>query len=102
MARHGEEGAESETFATIKAIQHMAEEINIPMAEIALAWLLTREGVISVIVGARNPEQVRENARAADLELPPDVIAKLTEATEKLKQKLGPNADMYQSESRIH
>jgi len=101
MARHGEEGAESETFATIKAIQHIAKEINIPMARIALTWLLTREGVISVIVGARNPEQVRENARAADLELPPDVIAKLTKATEKLKQKLGPTPDMYQSESRI-
>lgn len=101
MARHGEEGAESETFATIKDIQHIAEEINIPMAKIVLAWLLTQEGVISVIVGARKPEQVFENAWAADLELPPDVIAKLTEATEKLKQKLGPNPDIWQSESRI-
>lgn len=101
MARHGEEGAESETFATMKDIQHIAEEINIPMAKIALAWLLTQEGVISVIVGARKPEQVFENARAADLELPPDVIAKLTKATEKLKQKLGPNPDIWQSESRI-
>lgn len=101
MARHGEEGAESETFATIKDIQHIAEEINIPMAKIALAWLLTQEGITSVIVGARKPEQVFENVRAADLELPPDVIAKLTKATEKLKQKLGPNPDIWQSESRI-
>ncbi|GAF97765.1 unnamed protein product, partial [marine sediment metagenome] len=101
MARHGEKGAESETFATIKAIQHIAEGINVPMAEIALAWLLAQKGVISIIVGARNPEQVRENAQAADLKLSPDIIAKLTTVTEELKQELGPNPDMYQFESRI-
>jgi len=101
MARHGEGGAESETFATIKAIQHIAKEINIPMANISLAWLLAQRGVISIIVGARDPKQVRENVQAADLKLSSDVVTKLTEITEELKQKLGPNADMYQSESRI-
>ena len=101
MARHEEGGAESETFATIKAIQHIAKEINIPMANISLAWLLAQRGVISIIVGARDPKQVRETVQAADLKLSSDVVAKLTEITEELKQKLGPNADMYQSESRI-
>ena len=102
MARHGEEGAEFETFSTIKAIRHIAEGINIPMAKISLAWLLTQRGIISVIVGARNSEQIRQNARAADVELSSDIITKLTSITEELKQKLGPNPDMYQSESRIH
>lgn len=101
MARHEEGGAESETFTTIKTIYHIAKEINVPMVEIALAWLLTREEVISVIAGARNSKQVRENSRATDLELSPDIVAKLTNATGELKQKLGPNPDMYQSESRI-
>jgi len=102
MARHGEEGVESETFITIEAIRDIAEEINTPMAEMALAWLLARKGIMSVIVGARNPEQIRENARAADVELSSDIISRLTSSTEELKKKLGPNPDMYQSESRIH
>lgn len=101
MARHGEKGAESETFATIKTIQYIAEGINTSMGKISLAWLLAQKGVISIIVGARNPKQVRENVQAADLKLSSNIVAKLTNATEELKQKLGSNPDMYQSESRI-
>ena len=71
------------------------------MNEVALAWLLTRRGVISVIAGARNSEQVRRNAQAADLELPSEIVDKLTDVTEELKVKLGSNADMWQSESRM-
>ena len=53
-------------------------------------------------MGARNAEQARLNVRAADLTLSPDVIAALDEATDRLKRLLGPNLDMWQSESRIH
>lgn len=102
MARHGEEGVESQTFSTVQAIRSLSKQTGTPMAEMALGWLLTREGVASVISGARNPEQVRQNAHAADIKLSSDVVTRLTNITEELKQKLGSNVDMYQSESRIH
>jgi len=102
MARHGEEGVESETFSAVENIRRLSKQAGIPMAEMALAWLLTREGVASVISGARNPEQVRQNAHAANIKLSSDVVTRLTNITEELKQKLGSNVDMYQSESRIH
>jgi len=102
MARHGEEGVESQTFSTVQAIRNLSKQTGTPMAEMALGWLLTRKGVTSVIVGARNSSQIRQNAQAANSELSTDVINELSRITEKLKQKLGSNADMYQSESRIH
>jgi len=104
LARHGEEGAESETFSTVEAIRSLSKQTSIPMAKMTLGWLLTRKSVTSVIVGARNPSQIRQNAQAADLELSPDVVSKLTNITEKLKKKLGSSADMYESQpkSRIH
>ncbi|MCD6289730.1 MAG: aldo/keto reductase [Anaerolineae bacterium] len=101
LTRHGEEGCEEETFAAIERIRQISEEIGQPMARVALAWLLHQSGVVSVLAGARHPEQIRENARAADLKLSSDVLTALTEATEELKQKLGPNPDMWQSESRF-
>jgi len=101
LARHGEKGAERETFAAIEEIRKISEELSVPMNELALGWLLSRKGVISVIAGARNAEQVRQNARAADLKLSSEVVDRLTEVTETLKEKLGPNPDMWQSESRI-
>jgi aryl-alcohol dehydrogenase-like predicted oxidoreductase len=70
------------------------------MASVAIAWLLGQLGVTSVIVGARNPDQIARNAEAADLALPSGIIDELTEATEEVKQMLGPNPDMWQSESR--
>ncbi|NOZ26428.1 MAG: aldo/keto reductase, partial [Chloroflexi bacterium] len=101
LTRHGEEGCEEETFAAIERIRRICEGIGQPMAKVALAWLLYQPGVVSVLAGARHPGQVVENASAADLKLSPDVVRALTEATETLKAALGPNPDMWLSESRM-
>ena len=100
-ARHTEAGAEAETFAAIAAVREIAREAGEPMANVALAWLLAQEGVAAVIAGGRNPEQARANARAGDLVLSDEVLQRLSAATQPLKRKLGPNADMWQTESRI-
>jgi aryl-alcohol dehydrogenase-like predicted oxidoreductase len=47
-------------------------------AQVALAWLLARPGVTSVIVGARRPEQVTDNIVAAQLALTAEDLADLT------------------------
>ncbi len=99
--RHGEEGAERETFDAISAIGEIADEIGEEMTRVAIAWLIAQPGVGSVITGIRNPDQARDNAAAADLTLPSDVIDELRQVTEPLKAKLGPNADMWEGESRI-
>ncbi len=100
LARHGEKGAESETFSAIEDIRNLSKQIGMEMVHLALGWLLTRKGVISIIVGARNPDQIKRNAKAVKLKLSFDVIAKLTNITEELKEKLGLNADMWESSSK--
>ncbi|MGQ9662529.1 MAG: aldo/keto reductase [Kiritimatiellia bacterium] len=99
---HGEPGAESETFAAVAAIRRIAERLDQPMGHVAIAWLLAQPGVACVIGGARNAAQARFNAQAADLHLAREILDELNQVTELLKQKLGPNADMWQSASRIH
>ena len=99
--KHGEEGCETELFAAIAKIRQICEDIQQPMAHVALAWLLAQPGVTSVIAGARTPEQTQDNVQAVDLKLSPEIINELNEATEELKQKLGPNPDMWQSKARI-
>jgi myo-inositol catabolism protein IolS len=101
QTRHGEAGCETETFAAIEKIRHISDKIHQPMTRVALAWLLHQPGVTAVIAGARTPDQIKQTAQAADLELPPETIGELTEATEEVKRILGPNPDMWQSESRI-
>ena len=99
--RHSEPGAEKETFETIEGIRQICQGADLPMIQVAIAWLLRQEGVATVTVGARNPQQIRANATAASLELPGDVVEALTRVTEPLKEKLGANADLWQSDSRI-
>jgi myo-inositol catabolism protein IolS len=101
QTRHGEAGCEPEVFNAIEQIRRICDEIGQPMAAVALAWLLHQPGVTSVIAGARRPDQIKQTARAADLELLPEIIAALAEATEGVKQKMGPNPDLWQSESRF-
>ena len=45
----------------------------------ALAWLLTRPGVTSVIVGARTERQLADNLETVTLELPAEELARLEE-----------------------
>lgn len=101
QTRHGEDGAEDETFTAIAEIRQIAAELGEATADVALAWLLAQEGVASVIAGARNASQASRNAKAADLELPADVVARLAALTEPVKEALGANADLWAADSRI-
>jgi len=104
QARHGEPGCEEEVFAAIEQIRRICDEVGAgpqPMAAVALAWLLHQPGVTAVIAGARKPQQIRQTAQAASLALSPEILARLSAATETVKRLIGPNADMWQSTSRM-
>jgi aryl-alcohol dehydrogenase-like predicted oxidoreductase len=99
MTRHGGDGAETETASALAGIRGICDEAGLPMAQVALAWLLEQPGVTTVIAGARNPAQIQSNAAAAALNLPTDVVTALNEVTQPLKQRLGPNPDMWENDA---
>lgn len=100
--RHAEPGAETETQDTMDAFLELAAAMDRKPAHLALQWLLAQPAVASVLVGGRNPGQVKENAAAATAPLPadPQWIQRVSDLSERLKARLGPNLDMWQSESR--
>lgn len=100
-ARHEEEGCEQQTFDALDRIRALSERIRRPMGETALAWLLQQPQVTSVLAGARNPEQAQRNAEAAALRLDDEVVRELSAITDPLKQLLGANPDLWQSQSRM-
>jgi aryl-alcohol dehydrogenase-like predicted oxidoreductase len=59
----------------VRRLAPIAAELGISRGQLALAWVLRHAGVSSAITGATRRAQVEENARAADIELTPDVIA---------------------------
>ncbi|MBI1252022.1 MAG: aldo/keto reductase [Alphaproteobacteria bacterium] len=56
-------------FDIIDAMTPLAEEREASVAQIALAWLLHRPWVTSVIIGAKTPEQLRDNLGAVKISL---------------------------------
>src|SRR5215211_1136978 len=70
---------EGQTYDVIEAAVEIAESHDASPAQVALAWLLGRPGVASVVVGARTDEQLADNLGAADLELGAEERARLDE-----------------------
>jgi aryl-alcohol dehydrogenase-like predicted oxidoreductase len=68
-------------YDTIEVLVDTADARGISPAQVALAWLLSRPGVTSVIVGARTEEQLADNLAAASLELSAAEAARLEEVS---------------------
>ncbi|SIQ52014.1 Predicted oxidoreductase [Rhizobium sp. RU20A] len=60
---------ENRLWDIVDTLVAVAEERGVSAAQVALAWLLGRKGVTSVIVGGRTEAQFRDNLAAADLKL---------------------------------
>ena len=70
------------SWDVIEAVQRIAEQRAIPMAQVALAWLSARPAVTSVILGARTLEQLDANLGAAEVRLSAEETATLDAASD--------------------
>ena len=70
---------EDQLYDVIDALVEIAEAHSASPAQVALAWLLTRPGVASLVIGARTDEQLADNLGAADLELAEEERSRLEE-----------------------
>ena len=69
------------TWRVVEAVEQVAGKHDRPMPQVALAWLLSRPAVASVIAGARTVEQLDQVLDAASLELDDDDLRLLTEVS---------------------
>jgi aryl-alcohol dehydrogenase-like predicted oxidoreductase len=69
-------------YKVVDAIDAIARETGRSVPQIALNWVLQRPTVSSVIMGARNEEQLRANLASADWKLTADQVARLDAASE--------------------
>jgi len=92
LEKPGPEGARRTTFdfppvnrerakTVLAALRAVAGEMGISVARVALAWLLTRPFVTSVIIGAKTREQLMDNLAAGDVMLAPEHVTQLDAAS---------------------
>jgi aryl-alcohol dehydrogenase-like predicted oxidoreductase len=68
-------------YDIVDVLVEVADGHGVSAAQFALAWLLGRPGVSSVVIGARTDEQLADNLAAAELELGDDERARLDEVS---------------------
>lgn len=73
----GEEMYTDDDFDVVDAVAAVAAERGVPMAQVALAWLLARPGVSAPIVGATRTAHLDDAVAAVELELSDEEIARL-------------------------
>ena len=71
----------SHVFDIIDAMRPIAQAHNASVAQVALAWLLAKRAVTSIIIGAKRMDQLADNLGAIDLELTKEEMAQLDEVS---------------------
>ena len=72
---------EERLYDIIEVLVEVAEGRGVSAAQVALAWLLGRPGVASIVVGARTDEQLADNLAAAELTLSEDERKRLDDVS---------------------
>lgn len=66
-----------ENRAKVKRLAPIADELGVTRAQLALAWVLHRDGVDAVITGATKVSQLEDNLGAAELDIPADMLERI-------------------------
>jgi aryl-alcohol dehydrogenase-like predicted oxidoreductase len=68
-----------DVLTRVQLLRPLADELGLTMAQFALAWVLQNDNVSSAIVGATSPEQITSNLGAVGVEIPAEIMDKVTE-----------------------
>ncbi|MDB9450144.1 aldo/keto reductase family protein [Dolichospermum circinale] len=71
-------------LTAVQKLKPIAQDLNLSMAQLALAWVLHSEYVSSAIIGASRPEQIVDNAAASGVQLNADVLAAIDQGLASL------------------
>jgi aryl-alcohol dehydrogenase-like predicted oxidoreductase len=70
-------GNRERNLALVDGLRPIAERLGITLAQLALAWNAAQAGVTAAIAGSRNPDHVRSNAVAGDVDLDEATLSEL-------------------------
>ena len=94
-ATHEKSGAEDAGQELLDALWKSVDDTGLSMEELAIGWLKTRSAVGGVIVGTRNAAQSKDLKKLLDVELDASVLEDLSVASNRIKEELGDNIDMW-------
>jgi aryl-alcohol dehydrogenase-like predicted oxidoreductase len=70
---------QDDVLQRVQDLKPIAAELDLSLAQLAVAWVLQNDNVATAIIGASRPEQVTENAKAAGVVIPAELMARIDE-----------------------
>jgi aryl-alcohol dehydrogenase-like predicted oxidoreductase len=64
-----------DVLQAVQRLAPIAQDMNLTLPQLAIAWVLRNPNVATAIIGASRPEQIDENVKAAGVSLPDDVMS---------------------------
>jgi aryl-alcohol dehydrogenase-like predicted oxidoreductase len=72
--------AQTDNLTTVERVSELAEARGIPMAQVALAWMLSKPVITAPVIGATKPQHLEDAIAALAIQLTPEEIQQLEEA----------------------
>ncbi|TSI19451.1 aldo/keto reductase family protein [Brevibacterium aurantiacum] len=69
-----------ETLNAVAKLEPIAADLELTMAQLAIAWVLANDNVATALVGASRPEQVESNVAAAGVKLDAEALSRIDDA----------------------
>jgi aryl-alcohol dehydrogenase-like predicted oxidoreductase len=82
-------------YEGVEQLKALAQEINRPLAHLAIRWVLHQAGITCALVGARTAQQVEQNVQAMAGDIPPDIFARMTEISDQVVAHIPDVGNMY-------
>ncbi len=81
LGAHGPELPLEQLYQVVDVLRALAEELGRSVSEVALNWVLHRPTVSTLVIGARNAAQLRENLGCVEFKLTPEQVNRLDQAS---------------------
>ncbi len=66
-----------DVLTRVQNLRPIADELDLSLAQLALAWVLQHDNVAAAIIGASRPEQIHENVTATGVTIPVELMARI-------------------------
>ncbi|HEY8719943.1 aldo/keto reductase family protein [Pengzhenrongella sp.] len=66
-----------QTLTRVQHLRPIADELELSLAQLAVAWVLQNDNVAAALIGASRPEQVAENVKASGVTIPAELLTRI-------------------------
>ncbi|MCU1406009.1 MAG: aldo/keto reductase [Glaciihabitans sp.] len=91
---------DDELLTRVQKLRPIAEQLDLSMAQLAVAWVLQNKNVAAAIIGASRPEQVSENVKAAGVTIPAELMVAIDEALGDVVERDGSKTELSSPKTR--